>query len=165
MFVVDMDEFYYFIQSLINEWCKHIKKNEEINYLSRCNDNKYGSYGFLLNSFIKIYPILNDINYNNFEWISLIIDFKNILKCFIQRIEYENLNQFKEDNYYCFNIDNDNIQKEWDNAINKIMDMLIAFNNIGIAENHLIEYLEDVLFHVTDGDTTIIPIIISMMLL
>ena len=173
MTVADVDEFLYFIQILIEKWCKKIWEiYGQQGYPLKCldfDDEKYpnGVYQFLLTKFIKIYPMLADLNYNTFEWYSISLDIENILKCTRSRIEdYGTILQFKEDLYFCFMFDDeedDKYKKLWNKAADDIVDMHIyQYSEIGIADLQFVEYLEVILMAICD-DANMLPIWIGFM--
>ena len=167
--VGDLDEFFYFIQYTIDLFCKNYK-NDNINPLLRCNgyNEKNNGYGYLLSNFQKIYPILEELNFDNFEWFSIGMDFENIFKCSLSNNidEYsENFAAFKNDLYFCYDMI-DQYKEEWNESSDDLIDKtLMAMNNDIIKEISLIEYFEYLLIDLYGGETTIIPIVVKLLLL
>eukprot|EP01084_Bolivina_argentea_P117345 208406_1 len=129
----DIDEFLYFIQKIIDEFCKLIIKHKDKDkYSMKCTDVKYNGYAYLLQSYSKIYPILNEINYNNFEWISLEISISNLFKCVQAKKEASKwinvdvlVKNFRDDTYYCFDIGTD-YEIIWNKVIEEILNEYLS---------------------------------------
>ena len=82
-----IDGFFYFVQRTIDEWCDYVRTHPQRNeYSMRCLNDWYRDHYFLLDNFISIYGIVWDLEFWNFEWMSLIIDMENILKCTKDRV-------------------------------------------------------------------------------
>ena len=158
--IKELNQFFYFIQKLIHQFCAI--NNDDI--LMRCND--FNGYGYLLYNFKYLYPILNKLNYDTFEWMNIVLNIENIFKCVFTKIEYQSLNEFKHYLNHCYLIDDENIYKTWNEVVEFFMEMINAISDIDnkIAEGTVIELIEDLIIKIFD-DTTIIPIIIKLMLL
>eukprot|EP01084_Bolivina_argentea_P047207 86983_1 len=169
----DIDEFLYFIQNLIDDFCEIINTHKDRNkYPMKCTNKYYNGHSYLLKSFAKIYPILNNINYNNFEWISMQIQMENIFKCSQgKKVNSSNyldinllINNFKYDSYFCYDI-NDHIKPIWNKAIKRILnDYIMKMTNIAISETILMSYLETILLKLTQN-TNLIPFWLALQLI
>eukprot|EP01084_Bolivina_argentea_P047206 86982_1 len=169
----DIDEFLYFIQNLIDDFCEIINTHKDRNkYPMKCTNKYYNGHSYLLKSFAKIYPILNNINYNNFEWISMQIQMENIFKCSQgKKVNSSNyldinllINNFKYDSYFCYDI-NDHIKPIWNKAIKRILnDYIMKMTNIAISEVSLMTYFEFILLKLTQN-TNLIPFWLALQLI
>ncbi len=152
-----IDGFLYFVQNLIDKWCKYAHKYCKYHGQMRCTSD-----AFLLYNFMSTYEdVLNNLTFDNFEWYSIIIDTYNILKCTQNRIvDIDDLIDLKQFMFVCNDIQQ--VYKTlWDESINDVMSILDQYNNIMIAESDLVQFLENVLF-ASFGDTNIIPIVIKL---
>eukprot|EP01084_Bolivina_argentea_P095847 172310_1 len=173
----DLDELFYFTQHLVSLFCGNHTKydpllrcNKYNSYLYRNNMyRRYGDYneqfdGYLLINFKMIYPILNDLNFDTFEWYAIEMDFENIFKCSMSRkiIEYrETMESFKNDFFYCYDVA-DEWKHEWNVAIDELLDLFLSISNNKMSEDALVQYLENLLFNMFD-DVAIIPIIARLL--
>eukprot|EP01084_Bolivina_argentea_P140026 246270_1 len=161
-----VDEFLYFIQTLTDKWCSNIKRKyskSKSNHL-KCFENNHS--GFLLNKYKKIYPLLDNLNYDTFEWYSIGLDIENILKCTRTGIEDYPVStkEFKKRTYLCFMFDDyqNKYKKMWHKSIDDIIKMHFKYSNIGIADIQFVKYLETILLSISK-DVNILPIWIGFM--
>ena len=128
----------------------------------RCLNEWYQDHYFLLDNFISIWGIIWELDFDNFEWYSIIIDIENILKCTKDRvIDYGDLQDLKQHLYFCHDFEKE-YKNMWDDATYDIMGFLRDHTNIGAAEANLVAYLENVLLSAV-GDSNMLPIWITLM--
>ena len=129
----------------------------------RCSG--YNGYGYLLYNFEYLYPILNEMSYDNFEWINIVLNIEDIYKCIITKIKYIKFDEFRKDMNYCYDI-NTTLQKEWSKVINLFIKLLNEMTQIDakIAEGTVVEFMEHLLIDIY-GDATVVPIVLKLMLL
>eukprot|EP01084_Bolivina_argentea_P131802 232590_1 len=132
-----INAFLYFAQRLIELFCCILQVNKadhvDTNHMIRCMDVEYKGYGYLTTSFEQIYRVLDEFTYDSFEWMAMVVDVSDIIKCAHDRIkdyDYENVTDFKKDLYFCWDLE-DEWKREWDDAIDILLNMLSGFTHVG----------------------------------
>ena len=96
----------------------------------RCLNDWYHDHYFLLDNFISTYGIVWDLEFENFEWMSLVIDMESILKCTKDRvIDYEDLKDLKQHLYFCNDFEEE-YKNMWAESTYDMMRILRDHTNI-----------------------------------
>jgi len=167
--VGDLDEFAYFMQRLIETFCA--RNNPHNDAWMQCTAYKRnGGIHFLLRHFTLIYPVLNTFDWNTFEWMTLGLQFDDILKCSLSERGVDEYvtsqrpcEQFKHDFSICYSFE-ESYEAEWNEAIANLMEMIMSIGGDKKREAILVEYLMKLLLTL-HNDTTVLPIMVRLMYL